>query len=52
MSLKKKAALSHALPVEESGIGNQSRYRTKTIPSAGAILKPEDSPDKQTAFDI
>ncbi len=52
MSLKKKAALSHALPVEESGIGNQSRYRTKTIPAAGALLKSEDTPEKQIAFDV
>jgi DNA gyrase subunit A len=52
MSLKKKAALSHALPVEESGIGNQSRYRTKTIPAAGALLKSEDAPEKQIAFDV
>jgi DNA gyrase subunit A len=52
MSLKKKAALSHALSVEESGIANQSRYRTKTIPAAGALLKSEDAPEKQIAFDV
>ena len=52
MTLKKKALLQDAVILEDSGIVNHSRYRTKTIPSAGAILKPEDSPDKQTAFDI
>ena len=52
MTLKKKALLQDAVLLESSGIVNQSRYRTKTIPSAGAILKPEDSPEKQTAFDI
>ena len=52
MTLKKKATLQDAVLLEESGIVNHSRYRTKTIPSAGAVLKPEDSPDKQTAFDI
>ncbi len=52
MSLKKKAVLSDAVILEESGIVNHSRYRTKTVPSAGALLKPEDSPEKQTAFDI
>jgi len=52
MTLKKKAVLVNAVALEESGIVNASRYRTKTIPSAGAILKPEDSPEKQTAFDI
>ena len=52
MSIKKKAALSHAVPVEESGIVNQSRYRCRTIPTAGALLKEEDSPNKQIAFDV
>jgi DNA gyrase subunit A len=52
MTLKKKATLQDAVILEESGIVNHSRYRTKTIPSAGAVLKPEDSPDKQTTFDI
>ena len=52
MSLKKKAVLQNALLLEESGIENQSRYRTKTIPAAGAILKEEDSQEKQATFDI
>ena len=52
MTLKKKAALRDAVPLEGSGIVNQSRYRTKTIPSAGALLKEEDSPDKQQAFEV
>ncbi len=52
MSLKKKAVLSDAVLLERSGIVNQSRYRVKTLPSAGALLKPEDSPEKQTTFDI
>ena len=52
MSLKKKAVITGAAELESCGITNVSRYRTKTIPSAGAILKPEDSPDKQLSFDI
>ena len=52
MSLKKKAALSHATALEESGISNLSRYRTKTIPAAGALLKSEDAPEKQITFDV
>ena len=52
MSLKKKAVLSDAMTVEHSGIENQSRYRTKTIPAAGALLKPEDSREKQSSFDL
>ena len=52
MSLKKKAALSFAARLEDSGIVNQSRYRTRALPCAGAILKEEDSPDKQITFDV
>ena len=52
MSLKKKAVLENAVPLERSGITNQSRYRSKTIPASGALLKEEDSAEKQTAFDI
>ncbi len=52
MTLKKKALLQDALPLEDSGIVNQSRYRVKTIPAAGALLKPEDSREKQIQFDI
>ena len=47
MTLKKKAVLQDAAALEESGIVNVSRYRSKTIPTAGSLLKPEDSPEKQ-----
>ncbi len=52
MSLKKKAVVTGAVTVEESGITNQSRYRSKTVPAAGAVLKEEDSPDKQISFEV
>ena len=52
MSLKKKAVLTDAQLLINSGIVNESRYRTKTIPSAGALLKPEDSHEKQTSFEV
>ena len=52
MSLKKKAMLQNALLLEESGIENVSRYRMKSIPAAGALLRPEDSLEKQAAFDV
>ena len=44
--------ISSSQTLEESGIVNQIRYRTKTIPSAGAILKDEDSPEKQQTFAV
>ena len=52
LSLKKKAVVSGALPLKDSGIVNESRYRTKTIPTAGSLLKEEDSLEKQDHFDI
>ncbi len=52
MSLKKKAVLTDARKIEQSGIANQSRYRTKTLPAAGALLKEEDSPEKQIRFEV
>ena len=52
MTLKKKAVLENALLLTQSGIVNESRYRSKTIPSAGAILKEEDSPEKQQSFEV
>ena len=52
MGLKKKAVLQNALPLEQSGIENQARYRMKTIPAAGALLREEDSREKQATFEV
>ena len=52
MTLKKKAVLQNAVLLERSGITNPGRYRTKTIPSAGMLLKEEDSGNKQQSFEV
>ena len=52
LTLKKKATLERAAVLSQSGIVNASRYRTKTIPSAGAILKPEDMGQQQESFEV
>ena len=52
LTLKKKAILEKAVPLAASGIVNQSRYRSKTIPTAGAIVKPEDVGEKQESFEV
>jgi len=52
ISLKKKAVVSGAALLEGSGIANPGRYRTKNLPAAGALLKEEDSPEKQISFDV
>ena len=52
VSLKKKAVVKEAVAVDKCGIVNASRYRTRTLPSVGATLKPEDAPEKQIQFDV
>ena len=52
VSLKKKASITYAVAADASGVTNQSRYRTRTLPSAGALLKEEDSPEKQIQFEV
>ena len=52
VSLKKKATLDSAVLLENSGIVNASRYRCRSLPTAGALLKEEDSQEKQISFDM
>ena len=52
LTCKKKAILEKAAVLSGSGIVNESRYRSKTIPTAGAILKPEDLGQKQESFEV
>ena len=50
MTLKKNQQVLRAVLAEGSGIENPARYRTRTLPAAGALLKEEDSPDKQLSL--
>ena len=52
MSLKKKAVLDHICPLDGTGIKNVSRYRSKSLPAAGAILKEEDAEEPQLSLEI
>ena len=52
VSLKKKAAVSQVQKLSDCGIVNQSRYRSRNIPSAGSPLKEEDAPEKQISFEV
>ena len=52
MTLKKKAVLERAAELSTSGIVNESRYRSKTIPTAGAVVKPEDLGQQQESFEV
>ena len=52
VALKKKATVRAAALLEGSGVTNPSRYRSKSLPAAGAVLKPEDSGDQQIQFEV
>ena len=47
MALKPKYRLDRILPAAETGIVNLSRYRVRAVPAAGALLREEDSEEKQ-----
>ena len=50
MTLKGKYALEKALLASETPITNPARYRAKALPSAGAILRPEDADEPQLSM--
>lgn len=50
MSVKKGKILVSAKPLFDAGLGNVSRYRVRSLPAAGAILKPEDIGVKQLSL--
>ena len=50
MTLRPKYHLQRAVPVEQSGIVNLTRYRTRSIPAAGALVKPEDQGEEQLSL--
>ena len=52
MSLKKIAVLERAARLTESGIQNPARYRTRTIPAAGALLREDDLEEKQMTLEL
>lgn len=47
MTMKPRYHLERAVSVSESAIVNQSRYRVRAVPAAGALLREEDSEEKQ-----
>ena len=50
MTLKSKYRLASVRTLEDTGITNLGRYRGRTIPAAGALVKEEDGDDKQMAL--
>ena len=47
MTLKPKYHLASVAPLEETAIVDRSRYRVRAVPAAGALVRPEDSEEKQ-----
>ena len=52
MALKKNAKLVRVRTLADSAIGNQARYRAKSLPAAGALLRQEDTEEKQISLDL
>jgi DNA gyrase subunit A len=52
LTLRKKALLDHIRLLEGSGIQNVTRYRSRSIPAAGAIIKEEDAEDQQLSLEL
>ncbi len=52
ISLKKRSVLEYAQFIGETQIKNVSRYRARSIPAAGSVLKEEDSEEQQISMDI
>ena len=50
MSLKAKRVVAAVQRLEESGIQNTARYRVRSLPAAGALLKPEDREEQQLSL--
>ena len=47
MNLKPKYRLEAVKALEETSISNQSRYRVRAIPAAGALVREEDAEERQ-----
>ena len=50
MSLKARRTLDRAKLLEETEIKNVSRYRVRSLPAAGALLRPEDREEQQMSL--
>ena len=50
MNLKPKYSVEKALPLDSSSIKNTARYRARSIPVAGALLRDEDREEKQLSL--
>ena len=52
MTLKKNRRLTGARFLAETAIQNPARYRVRSLPAAGALLKGEDNGEKQLTLEV
>ncbi len=52
LTLRKKATLDFAGLLDGSNIQSPTRYRAKSIPAAGSVLKPEEAPQAQISMGL
>ena len=50
MTLKKTNTVDYAAPLAQTAIVNQASYRARSLPAAGALLKPEDRGETQISL--
>ena len=50
MSPKKGKKIVRAVLLKKTAIRNISRYRVRSLPAAGALLKPEDREEQQLSL--
>ena len=50
MTLKKGRRVVRADALKNTAIRNAARYRVRSLPAAGALLKPEDREEQQLSL--
>ena len=50
VTLKKNQTITSAVPAESLALENPHRYRVRSLPAAGALLRPEDEGEQQMSL--
>lgn len=50
VTLKKNQTITSAVPAESLALANPHRYRVRSLPAAGALLRPEDEGEQQMSL--
>ena len=52
MTLRRNAKVARLLPLSQSAISNQMRYRARSIPATGVFIRQEDTEEQQISLDL